>query len=116
MKTPMDLQPTPEKILCSAIWYKEIESAPSKFDISGKPNVRNVFKGIVICGHRHYNCILTLIHLTGKSSNEPDCGEYEQGFLTSNNRFVDRKEAGKIAYEAGQTKELKETLFSEDLF
>jgi hypothetical protein len=43
-------------------------------------------------------------------------GEYEQGFLTNTNRFVDRKEAGQIAFAAGQTEELKTTLYSEDLY
>lgn len=43
----------------------------------------------------------------------------EQGFVTSTGRFVDRKEAAKIALAAGQIKELKyqkETLFSEELW
>lgn len=31
-------------------------------------------------------------------------------------RFVTRKEAAKIAYEAGQVPELKDTIYSEDLW
>jgi|AntRauTorckE6833_2_1112554.scaffolds.fasta_scaffold00137_37 hypothetical protein len=46
----------------------------------------------------------------------PVLGEHIQGFLTNQNRFVDREEGGKIAFEAKQTKELKEHLFSEDLY
>ena len=42
-------------------------------------------------------------------------GEYEQGFLTSKNRFVGRDEGGRIAFEAGQIDVIK-TLYSEDLF
>jgi hypothetical protein len=40
----------------------------------------------------------------------------EQGFLTSKNRFVDRQEAGKIAFSAKQTKKLINKLHSEDLW
>ena len=39
-----------------------------------------------------------------------------QGFLTNLDRFVDRVEGGKIAFNAGQTTELKNRLFSEDLY
>ena len=39
-----------------------------------------------------------------------------QGFVTSDDMFVEREEAGVIAFKAGQTKELKEILFSEDLY
>ena len=39
-----------------------------------------------------------------------------QGFLTSDDRFVNRKEAGQIAFDAGQITKLTECLFSEDLY
>lgn len=39
-----------------------------------------------------------------------------QGFVTDDGKFVDREEAAKIAYECGQIKEPKNTLFSEDIF
>ena len=41
-----------------------------------------------------------------------------QGFLTSENRFVDRIEGGKIAAKAGQVSEDKAgfTIYSEDLY
>jgi hypothetical protein len=39
-----------------------------------------------------------------------------QGFVTSTGRFVTREIAAKIAYEAGQIKEPKRLLFSEDLY
>lgn len=47
-----------------------------------------------------------------------DKSDYQQGFITDEKpmHFVTREEASKIAYEAGQTKELKSTLFSEDLW
>ena len=38
-----------------------------------------------------------------------------QGFITDKNDFVDRKEAGKIALEAGQIDKPTDTLFSEDI-
>ena len=61
----------------------------------------------------------TMSSLTGLRTCEigEDCaGESEQGFLTNKNRFVDREEAGQIAFNAGQTDELKRTLYSEDLY
>ena len=39
-----------------------------------------------------------------------------QGFITNTDRFVDREEASKIAFESGQTKELKKRLYSEDIY
>ena len=39
-----------------------------------------------------------------------------QGFMTSIGRFVNRKEAAKIAYNCGQITEEKVSLFSEDIF
>jgi hypothetical protein len=104
-----------EYILCAAIWYKEI---PLKKEI---PQVlpKNCDKGLVVLGHRHGQCMWTMSCLTGLRSvtNALDgVGEYEQGFLTNTNRFVDRKEGGQIAFNAGQTQELKTTLYSEDLY
>lgn len=39
-----------------------------------------------------------------------------QGFVTVTGRFVDRKEAAKIAYDCGQIDIQKKELFSEDLW
>lgn len=97
-----------ETILCAAIWYKEQNTA------NFLPV--NVDKGVVICGHRHPNCIASFVALTGKRSVTPECGEYVQGFLTNKNRFVDREEAAKIALSAWQIDMPKQTLFSEDLY
>lgn len=97
-----------EIIICAAIWYKEQPTA--------KLLPTNCDTGVVVCGHRHPHCIYTFTALTGKRSVLPECGEYVQGFLTNLNRFVDREEASDIAFIANQTKELKETLFSEDLY
>jgi hypothetical protein len=100
-----------EKIICAAIWYKE-QHTP----VHGPINIK---KGIVICGHRHPHCIGAFNALTGLRSVTPDCGEYEQGFLTSHNRFVDRKEGFDIAanaFQLGVTYANQTELYSEDLY
>lgn len=43
-------------------------------------------------------------------------GEAIEGFLTSKDRFVDRKEGGEIAFAANQIPEPTDCLFSEDLY
>lgn len=103
-----------ERILCAAIWYKEIElKNPEAISHRGsKPY--NTEEGVVICGWRHSNCILTISAITG----ERDCdrGENIQGFLTNFNRFVDRHEGANIAFKAGQIQSEIERLHSEDLY
>jgi hypothetical protein len=44
-----------------------------------------------------------------------DIDNIEYGFVTDDNKFVDREEAGKIAYECGQTKEKIYRLQSKDI-
>ena len=105
-----------ERITCAAIWYKELPTSVFK--------PINIDKGIVVCGHRHGNCIDIVKSLSGLRSVQftPDgVGESIQGFLTSNNRFVDRLEAAEIAISAGQVyrnflDNPKIGLFSEDLY
>lgn len=102
-----------EIILISAIWYKDLEN-----EIKQSLPI-NCDSGIVILGHRHGQCIYTLLALKGLRTvtNAPDgVGNHIQGFLTSKNRFVDRKEAAQIAFDMGQTKDHKKLLFSEDLY
>lgn len=103
-----------EYILCSAIWYKDLPLV--KEDLANNQNPINVERGIVFCGHRHPHCMYSMIAITGKRSVELEVGEYVQGFLTNKNRFVGRKEAAIIAFDANQIKEEKETLYSEDLY
>ena len=94
-----------EYILCSAIHYdtgrKEIH----------QPD--NIEYGIVVCGYRHSSCIELKSQMKIPYYSRPI-----QGFLTSENRFVDRKEALKIAKKAGQVdKPLNSKyLISEDLY
>ncbi len=60
--------------------------------------------GIIIVGRNHALCI--------ECSPE---GNGDQGFITSTARFVDRQEAGRIAYAAGQIPKPIDILFSEDI-
>lgn len=100
-----------ERILCSAIWYKEL---PTQNTLP-----ININHGIVLCGFRHGNIISTLkavANLRTVRYGPDSVGESVQGFLTNKNRFVDRKEAGIIAFKSGQTKKLIKNLHSEDVW
>ena len=98
-------------IICAAIWFKD----DNKY--SHQP--RNIDSGLVVCGRRHHNCFLTAFELNGGKRIEglsEANAKAVQGFLTSNDIFVDRKEAGQIAFDAGQISKLTNCLFSEDLY
>jgi len=109
-----------ETVACAAIWYKDI---PLRKVMPGALPV-NCDRGLVVCGHRHGQCISVMGSLTGLRSvkSGPDSvGDYVQGFLTTKNRFVDRLEAAEIAVATGQVnrEELinpRVGLFSEDLY
>ena len=105
-----------EYILCAAIWYKDLPmKKPEILDHRGfRPF--NVDKGVVISGWRHGNCIYQMVGITGLRSIPQEAGEEVQGFLTNKNRFVDREEGGRIAFDSGQTIELKTFLYSEDIY
>jgi len=105
-----------ERIICAAVWYKEI---PIKKEIPyAYTNPINCPIGLVFCGHRHAQCIYTKCVVTGLR--DAESGENEQGFLTSKNRFVTREEALIIALRENQIMDIKEIhgnrLFSEDLY
>jgi len=61
---------------------------------------------IIVCGRRHKDCYKIYSEI------RKSCGDYsicdqnrnEQGFLTSENRYVDRKEAWNIAKDNNQIK------------
>ena len=94
-----------DRILCAAIWYNnDIELVHAPFGVGN---------GYVICGHRHHQIIELYFSMTGKKTTEQGCC---QGFLTADNRFVTREIAAQIAFDAGQIKEKKHKLFSEDLY
>jgi hypothetical protein len=103
-----------EYLLCSAVWYDNFPLEKEEVLRIRGFSPYNVDRGIVFSGWRHGNCIYQAVAISGKSSYE--LGEVEQGFLTSKNRFVDRVEAGQIAFDAGQTTELKKYLYSEDVW
>ncbi len=96
-----------KRILCAAIHFTDGEL--------WKNQPKNIQTGFVICGHRHHNCLGTLYGIF-KEDVALKKQFYIQGFLTSDNEFVDRKDAAKIAYDAGQIKTEVDLLFSEDLY
>ncbi len=110
----MGFDKSKEYILCAAIWYKEI---PIKKHFEGNTNPVNCKEGLVFCGHRHPHCMHTMSSVTGLRSVTVEVGEYKQGFLTSKNRFVDRKEGAIIHLNnGGQLNYHSNQLFSEDLY
>jgi hypothetical protein len=106
-----------EKIICAAVWYKELDCKYPNMPTSVYLP-KNIDRGVVFCGHRHGQCIYTKCALTGLS--DAKSGDNEQGFLTSKNRFVSREEALEIALRENQVIDLSQVrgdrLFSEDLY
>ena len=103
-------------IVCAAIWYKDPirnEVTDCYVSLNGfYPNQpKNIKEGIVIGGHNHSHCIAIYTILTSGITKREDM----QGFITSDNYFVDRKQAAKIAFDAGQTPVLEDVLYSETL-
>jgi hypothetical protein len=88
-------------ILCAAYW----NDVPGIY--ASQPE--NITHGYVITGWRHDNCITTQLFFSKKVTGI-------MGFLTSDNRFVDREEAAEIAFEAGQISKKVDILISEDLY
>jgi hypothetical protein len=107
-----------EKILCAAIWL----------DDGKKYNLQpvNINSGIVVAGLRHPHCKVILMSwlypnwqsdtLEEQIKNEVNNKEV-QGFITSSQRFLDRKEAAKVFIASGGTLSYHNNLlFSEDLY
>jgi hypothetical protein len=109
-----------EKIICSAIYISD-----------GKQHTdqpTNIETGFVISGRRHNNCYAVLKSLLGKEGMERILNDVkqtrdDQGFITSMNRYVNRKEAMVIAKRENQLLVPKlhqdnedSILTSEDLF
>lgn len=92
-----------EYILCAAILRKQESNAHHFYH----EHLCDIYR--CETGWRHPDI---LYRFKGIVSTNP----YDQGFLTSKSRFVGRGEAARIAFEAGQIKEQKRTLFSEDLY
>lgn len=97
-----------ERIICAAIHHDDGKER------KGQPT--NIASGVVFSGWRHYNCMeLFREFFDVKVTREM------QGFLTSTNRYVGRREAYFIAKEAGQLLHDKHDmsnpqLVSEDLY
>ena len=99
-----------EYILCAAIWLSDNKRY--------KHQPTNIETGFVICGRRHHNCLITAFILNGEENfiSKLDNNKIIQGFLTNLDRFVDRKEAGEIAFKSAQISEKTNCLMSEDLY
>jgi len=67
----------------------------------------------VVRGHRHHDCTRTLRDMPNGEERT-----FKQGFITSTNRFVERKEAMQIQIKAGLMSKDNEgiDLYSEDLY
>ena len=113
-----------EYIIASAIWYKNGKHYPFQ-------SVYGIDSGFVVGGFRHPMCISVCsenpyFHVRkveeGNEAlpfewDESCCGKTEQGFITSHGRFVDRKEAFRIAKVCGQIGiDGERSLYSEDVF
>jgi len=85
-----------------------IARAAIKYKISGSDEYK------IDIGFRH-SLILNQMY---KNGIKYDRNDYQMGFITDERpmHFVTRKEAAKIAYETGQVSELKDTIYSEDLW
>ena len=94
-----------EYILCAAIHFKDGKIHEHQPD--------NIESGFVITGRRHHNCYMSL-HILNIPHIYPETRI--DGFLTSYDRFLNREEAGKFAFEAGQIDKPTDCLFSEDLY
>jgi hypothetical protein len=92
-------------IICSAIHFVNNKKYPHQ--------PKNIKTGIVVAGRRHHN-VFTSMSALGVDHKDYDA--VVQGFLTNDDRFVDREEGGRIAYEARQINKLTKRLFSEDLY
>lgn len=123
---------TKEYITCAAIHYDN-RIHYNFMDTYG------IESGFVICGFRH-SIICSILPTNSFSNDVEEFSKYlnisweknvfdengkpihnyniKQGFMTSFGRFVDRKEAAKIAIECNQIKKLKygNLLYSEDIF
>ena len=89
----MDNKVGSEFILCAAIHYLDGQKH--------KDQPENIETGLVIAGRRHSDCYTTLMSLAGDDKKELVDRE-GQGFITSHNRFVGRKEAFQIAKKNNQ--------------
>jgi hypothetical protein len=106
---------TNEYIICAANWYKDLELKKNDFP-STHLRPKNIVSGIVFTGRSHLRCLYQVVAMTGLKQAEH--GDFVEGFITSEDRFVERAEAAQIALASGQIKKLQYSstdLYSEDL-
>ena len=96
------------KILCAAIYIDD------KIVRVNSPD--NIVTGVVFCGRRHDNIMNQLAEVYPNWSEARKESTYTTGFLTTDNRYVSRKQAATIAYRASQITHLPKELYSEDLW
>lgn len=74
--------------------------------------------GRIVRGHRHDDCIQTILKWRGAGQDVGKVRMEQQGFLTSRGRFVDRKEGYALQVAAGLLKGRQgvHVLMSEDLY
>jgi len=85
-----------EYILCAALWVNDGMEHPQQPE--------NIKVGFVVCGRRHHNFSQTITSLKGDVNeylmslgmSESDWREH-QGFITSLDRYVNRREGFQIA-------------------
>ncbi len=91
-------------ILCAAIYYKD--------DKEYKHQPKNIKTGFVLCGRRHHNCIASAAVFGTRTA----IVSHTMGFITSDDRFLNREESAKVAFEAKQIEKEADSLQSEDLY
>lgn len=101
-----------ETIVCAAVWYPQSKRSYD-YEKIGTPRLVDGKEGLLIAGKRHHDCI-HIAELMGVEKKDREGGV--EGFLTSTRRFVDRKEAASIAYNASQIDTEYNYLFSEHLY
>lgn len=92
-------------VVCAAIHYDD--------NIKHHHQPNNIETGFVIAGLRHHNCFYSIYLLKGEKLKDI---KETQGFLTNDNRFLNREDAGRLAFACGQIKQLTKMLFSEDIY
>ena len=99
-------------IICAAVKLIKTELYGTKLAVPHE---------LVICGHRHGNCLATIQELGPKWTNSQKI----QGFIDHNNTFLDRKESYQHALACGQLSATHKyyqedhnihELYSEDLY
>lgn len=112
-----------ELVTCSAIWYKDCTKLFSILPLNRDlRNPINVKEGLVVLGHRHGDIITNVHNLLGLrtvENGERSVGETVQGFVTNQNRFLDRTEAYELEVSNGRIEDFRQIsrqLFSEDLW